>query len=80
MYWSCASVYLSVYLSLSALPHYYMDPDDVTWGNGRGCPVAVHYWVDLQSVHGFLCYDNIAPNAKCLRVLVLALYLVKILR
>jgi len=24
-------------------------------------------------VHGFHCYDNIAPNAKCQRVLVLAL-------
>jgi len=20
--------------------------------------VAVHYWADLQSVHGFRCYDN----------------------
>jgi len=28
-------------------------------GNGRGCPLAVHYWADLQSVHGFRCYDNI---------------------
>jgi len=27
-------------------------------------------------VHGFRCYDNIAPNAKCQRVLVLALCLV----
>jgi len=25
----------------------------------------VHYWTDLQSVHVFRCYDNIAPNAKC---------------
>jgi len=40
-----------------------MDPD-VTWGNGRGCPLVVHYWADLQSVHGFRCYDNIAPNVK----------------
>ena len=35
---------------------------------------------DLQSVHGFRCYDNlqmhVAPNAKCQRVLVLALWLV----
>jgi len=23
-----------------------------------GCPLAVHYWADLQSVHGFRCYDN----------------------
>ena len=36
----------------------------------------MHYWADLQSVHGFRCYDNIAPNAKCQRVLVLALCLV----
>jgi len=27
-------------------------------------------------VHGFRCYDNTAPNAKCQRVLVLALCLV----
>jgi len=33
-------------------------------GNGRRCPVVVHYWADLQSVHGFRCYDNIAPNTK----------------
>jgi len=46
------------------------------WGNGRGCPLVVHPWADLQSVHGFRCYDTIAPNAKCQRVLVLALCLV----
>ena len=23
-------------------------------------PLVVHYWADLQSVHGFRCYDNIA--------------------
>jgi len=40
------------------------------------CPLVVHYWADLQSVHGVRCYDNIAPNAKCQRVLVLALCLV----
>jgi len=51
--------------------------DDVTWGNGSGCPLVVHYWADLQSVHGFRCYDNIVPNAKCQRVLVLAVCLVK---
>jgi len=39
------------------------------------CHLVVHYWADLQSVHGFGCYDNIAPNAKCQRVLVLALSL-----
>jgi len=44
-------------------------------GIGRGCPLVVHYWADLRSVHGFHRYDNIAPNAKCQRVLVLAHYL-----
>ena len=27
--------------------------------NGRECPLVVHYWADLQSVHGFRCYNNI---------------------
>jgi len=65
---------LCVCLSLAAFPHYCMDPD-VSWGDGRGRPLIVHHWVDLQSVHGFCCYDNIAPNAKCQRVLVLVLCL-----
>jgi len=42
-----------------------------------GFPQVVHYWADLQSVHGFRCCDNIAPNAKCERVFVLALCLVE---
>ena len=32
---------------------------DVTWGRGRGCPLVVHYWEDLQSGHGLRCYGNI---------------------
>jgi len=67
----CVSVYLSVCRRIPTLLHY----PDVTLENGRGCPLVVHYWADLQSVHGFRCYDNIAPNAKCQRVLVLALCL-----
>jgi len=66
---------LSVYLSLAAFPRYCTDLG-VPWGNGKVCPLVVHYWADLQSVHGFCCYDNIAPNAKCQRVLVLTLCLV----
>ena len=27
-------------------------------GDGRVCPRVVQYWADLQSVHGFRCYDN----------------------
>ena len=37
--------------------------------------IVVHCSVDLQSVHGFSCCDSIEPNAKCQRVLVLALCL-----
>jgi len=48
-------------------------------GNGRGCPLVAHHWADLQSVHGFHCYDNIIPNEKCQRLLVLALCLVCLL-
>jgi len=47
-------------LSITAFPHYCTDPD-VGWVNGRGCSLVVHYLADLQSVHGFRCYDNIAP-------------------
>jgi len=45
-------------------------------GEMVGVPSVGHYWADLQSVHGFRCCDNIAPYAKCQRVLVLALCLV----
>ena len=56
--WSRASVCLSVSLSAAACPHYCTDPD-VTWLSGRGCPLVVHYWGDLQSVQGLHCYGNI---------------------
>ena len=69
----CVCVSMFVCLSLAVL---YCTDSDVTWGNDRGCPLAVHHWADLQSVHGYRCYDNIAPNAKYQRVLVLALRLV----
>jgi len=50
-------------------PHFHTTAP--TRRNGRGCPLVAHCWADLQSVRGFSCYDNIAPNAKCQRVLVL---------
>jgi len=40
-------------------------------GSGRACPLVVHYWADLQFVHGSRCYSNItrtlvtSANAKC---------------
>jgi len=52
----CVSVCLSE--CFAVFPHYCTDPD-VSWGNGKGCPVVVHCWADLQSVHGFRCYDNV---------------------
>ena len=48
---------MCVCLFLATFPHYCTDPD-VTWGNGRGCPLVVHYWADMQLVHEFHCYDN----------------------
>ena len=30
--------------------------------NGRGCPLVVRYWADLQPVNGFRCYDNSAER------------------
>jgi len=27
-------------------------------GSGRGCPLVVHYWADLQLVHGLRCCGN----------------------
>jgi len=65
-----------VCLSLAAFPHYRTDSDVKLGGNGRRYPLVVHYWANLQSVHGFRYCDNIALNAKCRRVLVLALCLV----
>ena len=46
-----------VCLFLAAFPHYCTDPD-VTW-EWHGCPLVMHHWEDLQSVHGFRCYNNI---------------------
>jgi len=71
----CVSLCLSV-------PHYIptlLRGLRCNFGNGRGCPLVVHYWADLQSVHGFRCCDNIALNATCQRVLVLAVWLVGVL-
>jgi len=54
----CGHARLCVCLSAAACLQYCTDPD-VTWGSGRGCPLVVHYWADLQSVHGLRRYGNI---------------------
>ena len=58
MYCGHARLCVCVCLSAVVSPHYCTDPD-VTWGSGRGYPLVVHYWADLQSVHGLHCYGNI---------------------
>ena len=71
----CLSVCLSIWLSAAACPHYCTDPD-VTWGSGRGCPLVVHCWADLQSLHGLRCYGNITRTRNISEyMLVLALCL-----
>jgi len=70
-------VCLCVCLSAAACAHYCMDPD-VSSGSGRGCPLVVHYWADLQSVHGLRCYGNIMQTQNVSEyMLVLALCLVE---
>jgi len=54
-------VCVSVCLSAAVRPHYCTDPD-VTWGRNRGCPLVVHCWADLQSVHRLRCYGNITQT------------------
>ena len=66
----CGHARLCVCLSAAVRPHYCTDPD-VTWGHGRGCPLVVHHWADLQSVHRLRCYGNITRTlvyAGCARV------------
>jgi len=46
---------LCVCLSLDAFPH----ARTCKFGEWQECPLVVHYWADLQSVHGIRCYDNI---------------------
>ena len=42
-----------------------------------GCPLVVHYWADMQSVHGLRCYGNITQTRSVSEyMLVLALCLV----
>jgi len=61
--------HVCLYVCLSVAAFYNCTDPDVTWENGRGWPLVVHYWADLQSVHGFRCYDNIARTrnvSECL--------------
>ena len=73
----CGHTRLCVCLSAAACPHYCTDPD-VSWGSGRGCPLVVHYWADLQLVDVLRCYSNMTRNVSEY-MLVFALFLVNLL-
>jgi len=49
-----------VYLCVCPRPHAYtlLSGPGCNLGSGRGCPLVVHYWADLQSVNGLRCYGN----------------------
>ena len=69
----CLSICLCVCLCVCPRPdtHTTAQNPDVTWGRGRGCPLVVHYWADLQSAHELRCYGNITRTlvyAGCARV------------
>ena len=51
----CVSVCVSVRGRTPALLH----GPGCNLGRGRGCPLVVHYWADLQSGHGLPCYGNV---------------------
>jgi len=53
--WSRASVCVSVRGRIPTLLH----GPGCNLGSGRGCPLVVHHWADLQSVHGLRCHGNI---------------------
>jgi len=63
---------LSVHRRILALLH----GPGCNLGNGRDVPPNCALFGGFAIGARFRCYDNIAPNAKCQRVLVLALRLV----
>ena len=38
---------------------------DVTLGNGRGCSLVVHCWVDLQSMCRFIAFSALTLLVGC---------------
>jgi len=76
---ACLYVCVCVSVCLSLCPSPHAHSPIILHGPGRN----LEKWqavpsslADLQSMHGFRCYDKMALNAKCQRVLVLALCLV----
>jgi len=52
-------VWLSVCLSARSRMPTLLHGPGCNLESGRGYPLVVHYWADLQSVHGLRCYGNI---------------------
>ena len=50
----CGHAHVSVRSRMPTLLHGGGGNLGVVWG----CPLVVHYWEDLQSVHGLCCYGN----------------------
>jgi len=71
----CLSVCLSVPPRVPTLLHELGRKLGEWYGVHSSCALLGGFAIGAQ--HGFRCYDNIAPNAKCQRVLVLALCLVQ---
>jgi len=57
---------VSACLSAAACLQYCTDPD-LTWGSGRGCPLVVHYWADLQSVTGCVATATLEMRGRAKR-------------
>ena len=75
--WSRVSVSVCLSVCLSAATFSLLHGPRCNLGNGRGCPLVVHYWADLQSVHGLHCDGNITRTGNVSEyVLVLAVCLV----
>ena len=62
----CVCVCLSVCLSVRGRTPTLLHGPGCNLGRGRGCPLVVHYWADLQSVHGLRCYGNITMITRTL--------------
>jgi len=55
----CGHARLSVCVSVRGHMPTLLHGPGCNLGRGSGCPLVVHYWTDLQTVHGLRCYGNI---------------------
>ena len=75
----CGRTRLCVGLSVRSRMPTLLHGTGLTCGNGRGCPLVVHYWADLQWVHGLRYYGNITRTRNVSEyMLLLALCLVQL--